>query len=99
MVLDKSIGSGTSDQCSKTLVFNGPVMAKSVTLNRTAGANPGSGHREGGSVLNQNISNDGSITPGEIFNVRPDALYWAYSQSQRFSQANVTYTREVAPRY
>ena len=46
-----------------------------------------------------NLTDDGSIQPAEIFNLRPDTLFWAYSQAQRYSQANVTYTRELAPRY
>lgn len=94
-----SVGSGSSEQCTNPLIINGPVVAKSLSLNRTAGANPGSGNSDTGDVLYKNLANDGSITPGEIFNLRPDTLYWAYGQSQRFSQANVTYTRELAPRY
>lgn len=94
-----SVGSGSSEQCTNPLIVNGPVVAKSLLLNRTAGANPGSGIADTSNVLYKNLANDGSITPGEIFNLRPDTLYWAYGQSQRFSQANVTYTRELAPRY
>ncbi len=94
-----SVGSGSSEQCTNPLIVNGPVVAKSLLLNRTAGANPGSGIADTNNVLYKNLANDGSVTPGEIFNLRPDTLYWAYGQSQRFSQANVTYTRELAPRY
>ena len=94
-----SVGSGSSEQCTNPLIVNGPVVAKSLLLNRTAGANPGSGIADTSNVLYKNLANDGSVTPGEIFNLRPDTLYWAYGQSQRFSQANVTYTRELAPRY
>ena len=93
------VGSGSSEQCTNPLIINGPVIAKSLTLDRTAGANPGSGNPDTSNVLYKNLANDGSITPGEIFNLRPDTLFWAYGQSQRFSQANVTYTRELAPRY
>lgn len=94
-----SVGSGSSETCYNPLIFNGPVFAKSITLNRTAGANPGSGTEDTSDVRYKNLANDGSITPGEIFNLRPDSLLWAYGQSQRFTQANVTYTRELAPRY
>src|SRR5574344_47094 len=85
-----------STQCSKTLVVTGPVFAKSLTLNRTAGANPGinesyvSGSET--AVLRRNLSDDGSIAPAEIFNLRPDAYYWAYNQAQRSTEAVVTYT-------
>lgn len=95
-----AVGESGADLCTKTLVFNGPVIADRLGLNRSAGADPGAGRPDdNGNVLNRNIANDGSIAPGEIFNFRTDALYWAYSQAQRFSQANVTYTRELAPRY
>ena len=93
------VGSGSSEQCTNPLIINGPVIAKSLTLDRTAGANPGSGNPDTSNVLYKNLANDGSITPGEIFNLRPDTLFWAYGQSQRSSRANVTYTRELAPRY
>ena len=92
------IGSVNSEQCKNTLIVNGPVFAKSMDLNRTAGAYPGSGSASG-TVLTRNLSEMGSITAAEIFNLRPDTLYWAYSQAQRFTQATVTYTRELAPRY
>ena len=91
-----------SQTCDRQLIFNGPVYAKSVQLSRTSGADPGQGNSPSANRANpiqKNLSDDGSIQPAEIFNLRPDALYWAYSQAQRFSQANVTYTRELAPRY
>lgn len=92
---------GSETDCKKTLMVNGPVFADSMTLNRTGGANPGTGDGSGG-VLGRELSgygDKGSISSGEIFNLRPDVLYWAYSQAQRFSQANVTYTGELAPRF
>ena len=46
-----------------------------------------------------NIANDGHITPAEIFNLRADAYLWAYSQASRYTEAQTTYTRELAPRY
>ena len=88
---------GEETDCKTTLMVNGPVFAKSMSLNRTGGAYPGSGTSS--TVLKTNLAKTGSITPGEIFNLRPDTLYWAYSQAQRFTQATVTYTRELAPRY
>ena len=87
--------------CKTTLMVNGPVFASSMQLNRVGGANPGTGDTSGG-VLDRELSghgDKGSINSGEIFNLRPDVLYWAYSQAQRFSQANVTYTGELAPRF
>ena len=46
-----------------------------------------------------NIANDGHITPAEIFNLRADTYLWAYSQASRYTEAQTTYTRELAPRY
>lgn len=92
-------GSTDADTCATTLTINGPVYAGDIAFNRTAGARGGSGVSEGAEVQYQNLANDGSITPAEIFNLRPDVYYWSYAQAQRYSQAVVTYTRELAPRY
>lgn len=91
----------TSKDCNRTLIINGPVFASGMELNRTAGAYPDSQrvYDSRDKITKQNLENDGSITPAEIFNFRPDALYWGYSQSQRYSQATVTYSHELAPRY
>ena len=85
---DKSISTcpnlpASSNDCASQLTINGPVFASKLYLNRTAGALPG----------------NGSITPAEIFNLRPDTYLWAYNQAQRFSQAVTTYSRELAPRF
>jgi hypothetical protein len=40
-----------------------------------------------------------SATPAEVFNLRADAYLWAYRQAENYSQAFVTYQREVAPRF
>lgn len=72
-----------ANSCNKRLYINGPVFAKKLSLNRTGGA--GSGHA--------------SIEPAEVFDLRPDTYLWGYNQAQRYSQATVTYQKEVAPRY
>jgi len=103
--LDTCNGTDTpnADQCNKQLVINGPVIVKGVVdFDRTHGAFPGAGTQEGGETgdtLYQNLQNDGSITPAEIFNLRSDVYLWAYAQVQRYTQATVTYIRELAPRY
>ncbi|MBQ3305929.1 hypothetical protein IJH02_00625 [Candidatus Saccharibacteria bacterium] len=91
-------GHGSADVCTKTIIFNGPVFAKTLTLNRTAGAYPGV-NSIGKIKYNENLANTGSITPAEIFNLRPDAYYWAYNQANRLSQATIVYMRELAPRF
>ncbi len=91
----------SANACANQLIINGPIFANSLTLVRNSGANGGvgSGNPAGGNPITFNLTDDGSIQPAEIINLRPDVLFWAYSQAQRFSQANVTYTRELAPRY
>ena len=98
--------------CDKTLVVNGPVYAHHMELLRTAGANHGNGdsladsltdddprERSLGSTRSTSDARRGSAAPAEIFNLRADAYIWAYNQAQRYSEAVVTYTRELAPRY
>ena len=103
----------SAEQCSETVIFNGPVFAKSLTLKRTGGANHGGGLMAGipadQRVLGTRyakhaggyyaISSDGSVAPAEIFNLRSDAYYWGIGQAQRSGIAEVVYQRELAPRY
>lgn len=84
-----------SDVCTSQLVFNGPVMAKRLTLNRSFGSDPGITYRQGtfGAASDRQ-------TPAEVFNYRADAYLWAYAQAGRYdSSYTETYTRELAPRY
>lgn len=88
-----------ANHCNKTLVINGPTFAGQLQLLRTAGALPGAGPNVSEqSVLARDLSQDGSISPAEIFNLRSDTYLWAYAQAQRFSEAVTTYTRELSPR-
>lgn len=73
----------SASTCNRQLTINGPILAKKLSLHRTAGAGPG----------------DGSIDPAEIFNLRPDAYLWGFSQARSFSETYVVYSRELAPRY
>ncbi len=106
--------STNANTCNKTIIFNGPVFAKKLELNRTAGAYPGPNDVGAATIYNDLASSDrwfrnnesmtsnlkyGSLTPAEIFNLRPDVYYWGYNQSNRLTQATVTYIRELAPRY
>ena len=89
-----------SSVCTKTLIVNGPVIAGELRLKRTAGAYPGSAKiTETGDLASENLTNNGSATPAEIFNLRPDVYIWAYSQLNKSAQATTTYSRELAPRY
>jgi hypothetical protein len=76
-------GTLNATKCAKQLTINGPVAAKHIRLNRTAGANPG---EENGK-------------PGELFNLRPDAYLWATSYETGASRLQTTSTIELPPRY
>ena len=80
---DSFIRGSVDAGCQNQLTINGPVFARKLLLNRTAGADKGYD----------------SINPAERFNLRADSYFWSYAQAQRYSQAVVTYTRELAPRY
>jgi hypothetical protein len=82
-----------STKCATRLTVNGPVFAQKLTLNRTAGAGSNPHNASAWSP------NSFSVAAAEIFNLRPDTYMWAYNQSQRFSQAVTTYSRELAPRF
>lgn len=88
-----------ADICGKTLIVNGPVIANELKLNRNAGALQGGAKITNIEVSTKNLMDNGSATPAEIFNLRPDVYFWAYSQLDRFTQATTTYSRELAPRY
>lgn len=93
---------GGNSICGKQLTINGPVFAGNLSLLRHAGAYPGGGSRKPGfNPANPvpDLLSDGSVTPAEIFNLRLDAYLWAYSQAERLTQAFVTYSRELPPRY
>jgi hypothetical protein len=93
--------------CDKTLVINGPVYANHLSLMRTAGAFHSDAENTSDGVLDRSVGANrddddkkkGAVAPAEIFNLRADAYIWAYNQAQRYSEAVVTYTRELAPRY
>ena len=88
--------------CNETLTITGPVFARKLVLNRTAGAHTGGG-RAGAHPLQTGPTGtyyaEGSIHPAEVFTLRADAYFWAYRQSLSGGQAYMVYSREIAPRY
>lgn len=70
-------------RCSQMLTVNGPVVAESVYLRRTAGAGAGGG----------------SSDPAEVFNVRPDAYLWSLAQTSDVPRITTVYTTELPPRF
>ena len=75
----------SADICNQQLVINGFVYAKKAILNRTYGG--------GGNNINKFVQR------GEIFNLRPDAFYWSFYQSQRNRILTTVYSRELPTRY
>lgn len=81
--------------CDKQLVFNGPISAKDIELNRTGGADP---------LTTDEIFDQGALhhryTPAEIFNFSAENYLWAYAQAGRYTSSYTeAYVRELAPRY
>jgi len=85
--------------CTKQLVFNGPVVAGSLKLNRTFGA-------DSQAEMSTGLATDGSAgrsareSSAEVFNLRADTYLWGYAQAARYgSSYGEAYSRELAPRY
>lgn len=81
--------------CTQQLVFNGPVMASNLRLNRSFGSDPNINYRFGtfGAPSSKQAV-------GEVFNLRADTYLWAYAQAGRYDSSYTdSYTRELAPRY
>ena len=113
LILDEDYGDNQIDTCSdnhypnvlscnETLTITGPVFARKLILNRTAGSHTGGG-RAGVHPLQTGPTGtyyaEGSIHPAEVFTLRADAYFWAYRQSLSGGQAYMVYSREIAPRY
>ena len=113
LILDEDYGDNQIDTCSdnhypnalscnETLTITGPVFARKLILNRTAGSHTGGG-RAGTHPLQTGLTGtyyaEGSIHPAEVFTLRADAYFWAYRQSLSGGQAYMVYSREIAPRY
>jgi hypothetical protein len=68
--------------CANALTVNGPVMAQTLVLLRTAGSGTGTA----------------SGDPAEVFNLRPDAYLWEYNQAASDGHATTVYSQELPPR-
>lgn len=95
-------------KCNKTLRVSGPIFTGELYLRRTAGAWNGYNSDDNSSTVPEatpstmptgydSIKN-GSIAPGEIFDINPITYLWSYYQAQRFSHAIVVWQEEAAPR-
>jgi hypothetical protein len=73
----------TINLCQNPLVINGPVMAKKMYFQRTAGANQGAA----------------SSDPAEVINLRPDAYLWGISHNATSGRLTTVYETELPPRF
>lgn len=84
----QSVYRNQNTTCDNQLQINGPVVAKSVTLNRTYGADP------------LVYSGTGRYTSSEVFNLSALSYLWSFAQAGRYDSSYTdVYSRELAPRY
>ncbi len=76
-------GNLSSNLCTNTLLVNGPVMARHLYMQRTAGAGPSTQAGD----------------PAEIFNLRPDAYLWLAQRSITAGYIQAVSTTELPPRF
>lgn len=85
----KSVHRNNNTTCDKQLKINGPVIAGTVTLNRTYGAD---------NLAYYTASSKN--TPSEIFNLSALTYLWSFAQAGRYKSSYTdAYARELAPRY
>ena len=72
-----------STVCQNPLTVNGPVATSHLYLRRTAGSD--------------DVARAG--VPAEIFNLRADALLWAYGRASASDKAQTVYSKELPPRF
>ena len=89
----------SASACSRMLIINGPVIADSITLNRSGGS--WTGNNSGVNLYSDDIGSTalGGIAPGEIINFRADSYFWILRQITSSAEPGTAYIRELAPRY
>lgn len=70
--------------CNNRLTVNGPVVADTVHLRRTAGSETVASRRG---------------DPAEVFNLRADAYLWGSAHGSRTNQIQTVYSKELSPRF
>jgi len=78
-----SMGEMSAESCDNQILFRAPVITNKLILNRTYGADSGTN----------------SVKRAEIFSLNPYTYLWSYGQMSRYSQAVMTYHRELPSRY
>lgn len=90
----RSLNRNANAACDNQLQINGPVIANSVKLHRTFGAdNLVSYTGSHGDRSNKNVSS-------EVFNLSALTYLWSFAQAGRYQSSYTdVYSRELAPRY
>ncbi len=90
----RSLNRNTNATCDNQLQINGPVIANSVKLHRTFGAdNLVSYTGSHGAKSEKNVSS-------EVFNLSALTYLWSFAQAGRYQSSYTdVYSRELAPRY
>ncbi len=90
----RSLNRNANATCDNQLQINGPVIANSVKLHRTFGAdNLVSYTGSHGDRSNKNVSS-------EVFNLSALTYLWSFAQAGRYQSSYTdAYARELAPRY
>ena len=90
----RSLNRNANATCDNQLQINGPVIANSVKLHRTFGAdNLVSFTGSHGDRSNKNVSS-------EVFNLSALTYLWSFAQAGRYQSSYTdVYSRELAPRY
>jgi|GEM_PF-6410489 len=91
-----SINDLTSHDCDKTLIFNGPVFANELRLNRTSFDTGDTKYKTVSNTSNLNAIY--SSTSAEIFNLRADVYLWAHNQAANQIQAGISNLKELSVR-
>src|SRR5690606_2811327 len=74
----------TDSICDNQLTVNGPVVADTIHLRRTAGSETVASRRG---------------EPAEIFNLRADAYLWGSAYGSSTNQIQTVYSKELSPRF
>ena len=90
----RSLNRNANATCDNQLQINGPVIANSVKLHRTFGAdNLVSYTGSHGAKSEKNVSS-------EVFNLSALTYLWSFAQAGRYQSSYTdVYSRELAPRY
>ena len=81
----------SSNSCNQPLTINGPIIADKLYLHRT--------HFSDNSLGAESIPDSIIFEPAELLNLSATTYIFSASEATRSRQPNVTYLRQLSPRY